>query len=209
MNDLTVTEKYFIVSLTDKGKLPLLGVEIPSCLVVSGLFDMVFENIVVIGEKKRIKILKELPDKLSFLQGMYKMIENNEKLTPEKLVSEYVLTFTGKRLSEYVKLIAQNIAGKGIAEIEKDGAVCIPAQEEKDKIIQEIRAELLEDGVVSADILLLAALMYKGNQIKKYFSKYEADCLKKRIKEIKNTEIGKQVAQAVDYISCLIVAAAT
>lgn len=63
--------------------------------------------------------------------------------------------------------------------------------------------------MVSKEIVLLTAIMYKGQQIKKYFSKYEADCLKKRIKEIKKTEVGELVSEAVDYITCLIVVAAT
>lgn len=209
MQDLTVTEKYLIVSLTDRGKLPLLGVEVPSCLVVAGLFDMVFEGVVEIGAKKRLKAVKELPDNLSFLRCLYDMIIENPKLTPDKLVSEHMLTFTGKRLTNYLKAVAGSLAEKGLADLEKDGEVCFPKDGEKDKIIQEIRAELLEDGVVSKEILLLTALMYKGQQIKKYFSKYEADCLKKRIKEMKKTEIGELVSEAVDYITCLIVIAAT
>lgn len=207
MRDLTVTEKYFIVSLNDRGKLPLLGAEIPSCLVMAGLFDMVFEGAVEIGEKKRLKAVKELPDNLSFLRGLYDLIRDKQKLTPDKLASEYVLTFTGRRLADYFKAIARSLEEKGAADSEKDGKVCFPKEGEKDRIIQEIRAELLEDGAVSKEILLLTALMYKGRQIKKYFSKYEADCLKKRIKEIKNTEIGELVSEAVDYIICVIVAA--
>ena len=209
MKDLTVTEKYLIVSLTDRGKLPLLGVEVPSCLVVAGLFDMVFDGVVEIGVKKRLKAVKELPDNLSFLRCLYDMIVEKQKLTPDKLVSEFVLTFTGKRLTNYLKAVAGSLAEKGLADLEKDGEVCFPKEGEKDKIIQEIRAELLEDGVVSKEIVLLTALMYKGQQIKKYFSKYEADCLKKRIKEIKETEVGELVSEAVDYITCLIVVAAT
>lgn len=209
MRDLTVTEKYLIVSLTDRGKLPLLGVEVPSCLVVAGLFDMVFDGVVEIGAKKRLKAVKELPDNLSFLRCLYDMIIENPKLTPDKLVSEHMLTFTGKRLTNYLKAVAGSLAEKGLADLEKDGEVCFPKDGEKDKIIQEIRAELMEDGVVSKEILLLIALMYKGQQIKKYFSKYEADCLKKRIKEMKKTEIGELVSEAVDYITCLIVIAAT
>lgn len=209
MNDLTVSEKYLIVSLTDRGKLPLLGMEVPSCLVVAGLFDLVFNDIVEIEVKKRLKTVKELPGDLDFLRCLYDMIKENPKLTLDRLVSEYVLTFTGKRLNDYFKSIAVSLAEKGRADLEKDGKICFPKEGEKDKIIQEIRAELLEDGVVSKEILLLTALMYKGQQIKKYFSKYEADCLKNRIKEIKKTEIGELVSEAVDYIICLVVIAVT
>ena len=117
MKDLTISEKYLIVSLTDRGKLPLLGVEVPSCLVVAGLFDMVFDGVVEIGVKKRLKAVKELPDNLSFLRCLYDMIVEKQKLTPDKLVSEFVLTFTGKRLTNYLKAVAGSLAEKGLADL--------------------------------------------------------------------------------------------
>lgn len=69
----------------------------------------------------------------------------------------------------------------------------------------DIRAELLEDGQVSDEIVALVSLLEKSGQIKKYFSKYERDQLKIRLKEIQNSDANKLVKVMVDCINTLFV----
>lgn len=213
LNDLSVTEKYLLVSLNNKGYLPSLGIEINSCFVVSGILDMCFSESIVIGEKNRIKTVKPLPKRLDFLADMYEEIKRKGNYTIEKLTSEYVLSFTGKKFLLYEKAVAESLHKKGVAELEikkgvfSEKVICVPKPNEKDKVIQEMRAEFLEEGEMTDDMILLGTLMYKSQQIKKYFSKYESDCLKKRLKEIKETREGELISKAVDYVVCVLVAA--
>ncbi len=51
-------------------------------------------------------------------------------------------------------------------------------------IIEKIRAELLEDGEISEDVIVLTALMDKVGNLKDYFSKHEQKELKNRIEAV-------------------------
>ena len=61
----------------------------------------------------------------------------------------------------------------------------IPNEADVDHIVQNIRAELLEDGEISEDIVVLTALLNKSKDLQRYFSAYEKQALKKRLDEIK------------------------
>ena len=73
------------------------------------------------------------------------------------------------------------------------------------KVIEKLRAEFLEQGEISDEVIVLGALLNKSGLIKKYFSKYEVQKLNERLKEIKQSEAGVLVKQLVDYIDTLIV----
>lgn len=213
IRDLSVTEKYLLVSLSEKGKLPAFGIEVTSCFAAAGALDMCLAGSLAFDEKDRLKIAGKLPENLTFLSDMYEEIKSNKKYTIEKLVSEYVLSFTGKKLLLYEKAVAESLDKKGAAKLENgkglfsEKVICIPDPKEKDRVIQELRAEFLEAGNMSNDMVLLGALLYKSQQIKRFFSKYESDCLKNRLKEIKKTREGELVSKALDYVVCLLVAA--
>ena len=74
-----------------------------------------------------------------------------------------------------------------------------------DCIVQSIRAELLEDGELSEDVVALTALLNKSGDIQKYFSAYEKKDLKKRLKEIKDNPQNKMIQKVAHYIDSLLV----
>lgn len=213
INDLSVTEKFLLVSLNSRGKLPVFGIEVSSCFAAAGVLDMCLSGCLAFGEKNRLKAVKPLPENLCFLRGMYEEIERKGNLTIEKITLDYVFSFTGKKLSLYEKAAAESLEKNGAAELTvnkgifSDKVICIPKEDHKDRIIQEIRAEFLEDGNMTEEMVLLGALMYKSQQIKKYFSRYETDALKKRLKEIKKSREGELVSKAMDYVICVLAAA--
>ena len=53
---------------------------------------------------------------------------------------------------------------------------------------------------MSEEMIVLAALLDTGGLLKKYFSKYEADQLKKRIKEVRKSEEGAMIKSMMDYV---------
>lgn len=98
---------------------------------------------------------------------------------------------------------------------EKDGLfggkdLYIPNESDVDAVVQSIRAELLEDGELSEDVVALTMLLNKSSDLKQYFSAYEKKDLKKRLKEIKNDPQNEMVQKAVDYVDsllCLVIVA--
>ena len=65
-----------------------------------------------------------------------------------------------------------------------------------DHIVQNIRAELLEDGEISEDIIVLTALLNKSQDLQRYFSSYEKQVLKKRLTEIKENPQNELIHKA-------------
>ena len=76
--------------------------------------------------------------------------------------------------------------------------------EEKDRVIQKIRAEFLEEGQISEETVLLGCLLDKTSLLKKYFSAYEAKMLKQRLKELRKAPENKLINEMIDSVDTLI-----
>ena len=70
--------------------------------------------------------------------------------------------------------------------------------------MQNIRAEILEDGALSEDIVALAALLHKSGELKKYFSAHEKEDFKKRMQEIKKSPQNEMIQKVMEYIDALL-----
>lgn len=209
MKDLSVSQSYLICALNDSGKLSALNTDSPICLLAGGLIDLIFSDSVAISNDKKLSISGELREENQHLNSLYSFIKESKRLSIDKLASEYAFTFSDKRIKMLINDIGLSLAGLGYATTEKGGlfgkTLCfIPDTVIVDNIVQNIRAELLEHGTVSDYMIALVSLLDKSNQIKRYFSKYEKDQLKVRLKEIKDNASNKLVKEMVDYIDTLI-----
>ena len=97
------------------------------------------------------------------------------------------------------KLISLEIK-KGVF---KEKEVIVINEEEFNNIIGKIRIEFLEKGNFTDEFILLVSLLNSTNFLKNIFIKYEKETLKKRLKEIKETEISKQVNIAREIIDVI------
>lgn len=209
MKDLSISQKYFLCVLNDKGKLPSIDATIEVCILAGSLFDLMFLDCVKVGEDKKIYINKELDSSLQHLESLYAYIQESKPMKVDKLASEYYFSFNEKRKKQLFSNIGTSLVTSQVATYEKGGFFgnvdfYFPNRKYVDNIIENIRAELLEDGCVSDDIIALVSLLEKSNQIKRYFSAYEKDKLKIRLKEIKESDSHKVVKEMVDYIDGLI-----
>lgn len=209
MKDLTISQKYLLCVLNEKGKLPALDTGIEVCILAGSLFDLMFSECVKIGEDKKIYIDGELNLNLNYLESLHTFIKDSKPMKVDKLASEYSFSFSEKRKKQLFTDIGDSLVDLGLATHEKGGLFAntdfyIPKKEYIDRIIESIRAELLEEGNVSDDMIVLVSLLEKSKVIKRYFSAYEKDRLKIRINEIKETDAHKVVKEMVDYIDGLI-----
>ena len=67
-----------------------------------------------------------------------------------------------------------------------------------------IRAEFLEDVEVTEDIASLIILLDKSKLLKTYFSEYEQKEIKKKLKEITNSDTGKSIKDMVNNVEYMI-----
>lgn len=209
MKDLSISQEYLLCILNEKGKLPALDFGIEVCILAGSLFDLIFSECVKIGDDKKIYIDGELNSNLNHLKTLHTFIKESKPMKVDKLASEYIFSFNDKRKKQLINDIGNSLVDLGLATYEKGGFFAntdcyIPKKEYVDRIIESIRAELLELGNVSDDMIVLVSLLEKSNQIKRYFSAYEKNKLKARINEIKGTNAHKVVKEMVDYIDGLI-----
>jgi hypothetical protein len=209
MKNLSIAQEYLLCSLNKKGKLPSLSTEIPVCVLASGLIELLASKCIKADEKNYVSVIGDLSGEQVYLKSLYDSLNISKPMKIRKIAEEYIIGLTGRKMTGLVTDIGNSLADKSCVKAEKGGIFgnkdCfIPDTNEVDKVIQKIRAELLESGTMSDETAALVSLLDKSNQIKKYFSKYESEQLKIRLNEIKNTPSDQLVKQMIDYIEEII-----
>lgn len=210
MNQLSVSQQYLLCVLNDKGRMPSFSIEIPVCLLAGSLIDLILAQCVAIGKDKKLAITAQLDEDNRHLSSLYHFIKDSKPMKVEKLAAEYAFTLGDKRIRQLEQGVGASLKALGCVSLKQGGLTgssprFLPDKAAVDSVIQNIRAELLEDGQVSDEIVALVSLLEKSGQIKKYFSKYERDQLKARLKEIQNSDSNKLVKEMVDCINTLFV----
>ena len=215
MKNLSLTQQYLLCVLNKNGKLPTFGLDKTLCLSAAGVLELLMEDALDFDGKK-LTVKSPLPEEKAYLRPVYQAVERKQPVKFESIVEYFSLDFTDKHMNELIDSIGAALVQKGcVQREEKDGLfggkdLYIPNEADVDAVVQSIRAELLEDGELSEDVVALTMLLNKSGDLKQYFSAYEKKDLKKRLKEIKNDPQNEMVQKAVDYIDsmlCLVVVA--
>ena len=145
---------------------------------------------------------------MSYLKPLYNVINQGKPVKADKVMEAYVASFSNKKLNELLEELTNELKVAGVIETVKAGLLgnkekYTPKKEVVTNIIEKIRAELLEDGEVSDEIIALTALLDNAGQLKDYFSKYEQKELKEKLNEIRTSDAGKTAKEAIEYIDAL------
>lgn len=208
MKDLSIAQEFLMCSLNSKGRLPLIGKEVPVCIVAAGIIELL-QNENIKFDSNKIIVTKGLTGELNYLKSLYDELSKYNSIEIKKLIKNYAATLTDKKLNILINDIGNELEGKKCVVKNKSGLFIkkesfIPSEKYINVIVEKIRAELLEDGSVSDEVIALVSLLEKSNQLKKYFSSYESDRLKARIEEIKNTAQNRLVKQMMECIDILM-----
>ncbi|BAE83742.1 GOLPH3/VPS74 family protein [Desulfitobacterium hafniense] len=210
MKSLSIAQEYVLCSLNTKGDLPPLSIKIPVCVVASGLIELLLSNCIKVNENKKLCVINGLGAEQVYLKSLFDSLNKPRPIEIKEIALEYNLSFTNKRLNALVADIGNSLADRDCVTIEKGGILgnesyFIPNPDEVDRVIQKIRAELLESGTVSDETVALASLLEEGNQIRNYFSKYELKQLNVRLKEIKKASSNQLLKQMLDYVDSFMI----
>lgn len=74
MNDLSITQEYLLCSLSDKGRLPVIGKEVSACILAGGLIELLVDGCIRIDEKKSVDVVGVLKDEQGYLRSLYDWI---------------------------------------------------------------------------------------------------------------------------------------
>ena len=217
MKDLSLTQEYLLCILRNKGKLSTFDIEKGMCLTGACVLELLMVGIITREEKDKLSVRTHLPDRMSYLRPVYSYIKQKQPVRFKKIVERNSVTFTNQNVNEMVDAVGKSLVDAGCATEEKGGlfggkTIYVPDEKALDRVIQNIRAELLEDGELSEDIIALTALLDKSGELSRYFSAYEKKALKARLKEIKENpqvEALQKVLEDIDNLFVLLIVAAT
>ena len=207
MKNLSTTQQYFLCILKKNGKISSLEMEKTTCLAASAVVELLMEDILAFDGKK-LSIQVALPEEKSYLRQVYDVVVKKQPVKFENAIEYFSFNFTDKYINRLIEDIGESLAELGCVRKEKGGfmngkILYIPNEADVDHIVQNIRAELLEDGEISEDIVVLTALLNKSQDLQRYFSSYEKQALKKRLAEIKENPQNELIHKATEYIDTL------
>ena len=207
MRDLSITQEYLICTLNKKGALPSANPKAGICMIIGGLLEMQMEKCISMEDKKVI-VSAELPEHMSYLKPLYDVINQKKPMKAQKVVETYYASFTSKKLNMLLDALLDELKSADAVESVKTGLLgskeaFAPKKEAVISVIEKIRAELLEDGDVSEDVIALTVLLDKSGQLKEYFSKYEQKELKEKLEVIRKSKAGTTAKELLWYIDSL------
>jgi hypothetical protein len=213
MNNLTISQEYFLCVLTEKGRLASVFSDAPNYLFAGSMLDLFISKALAFDEKKKVVAADELRPEYAHLSPLYQFVKESKPRKIGDIFASFNMTFTDKRLNELIGNIGVSLADKQCVEITYGGIggkkpYYVPVSGAVNNVVQQIRAELLEDGAVSENMIALVSLLNESGDIKKYFSAYEKDRLNAHLKEIKTSDSNKllkEIFEVIDEINTVII----
>ena len=207
MKNLSTPQQYFLCILKKNGKISSLEMEKTTCLAASAVVELLMDDVLALDGKK-LSVQTPLPEEKNYLRQVYDVVVKKQPVKFESVVEYFSFNFTDKYINGLVEDLGESLVKLGCVQKEKGGfmngkTLYIPNAADVDCIVQNIRAELLEDGDISEDIVVLTALLNKSKDLQRYFSSYEKQALKKRMDEIKENPQNELIHKATDYIDTL------
>ncbi|WP_440896409.1 GPP34 family phosphoprotein [Amphibacillus sp. Q70] len=205
--DYSISQSFLLCVLKEDGTIPKLSLD-ENWLIAAGMLDLILHDTIDYVDEK-IQVKGELPRKLSYLKTFYTFLKSSDK-SAKSVVIEFSTKDLGKYKTKLFKAIAKSLVEVNAVKIDSKANFLsssesyIPNKVEVQKIIEEIRAELLEDGPVTQENTVLSMLLNTSSHLKDYFSKHERNKLNEKMEEIRNSPVNSPVKEAMESTILLI-----
>lgn len=200
MKRMSTAQEYYTLMIDKNGLMPAMyKAEAGAGLVAAAFLELLVNDIISV-ENKKITVRDKLPENMEYLGTLYTYLQEKTR-TMEKVVMEF---YSGRRNRELVEGIGETLCEEGAA-VEKEGGVFgpkrlfIPSKDYKEALVEELRTAVREDELTPREVALIY-LLEEAKCLKQYFSKYESDQLKEKLKEIKKDPMNRRLAQMIDYV---------
>jgi hypothetical protein len=209
MQTLSPTQEYYLCAVNNKGNpKSLKSDEVTACLLVGGIAELVEQGLIARDEKKRFVVVGAWDGSPLYLKPLYETLASFKKPKSIKgLAESYLLGLNHKLPDELMATIGASLAAANCADelteqgLLKNKAKYAPKPEAVMRVIEKVCAEFLEESAATDETLCLAAFLDKSGLIRDYFSKVEKETLKKRLKEVRESEASASVKQVLDEIT--------
>lgn len=201
MNRKSITQEYFALVVDENGNMPpMRRDEANAGLVVAGCMDLLLNNVIA-WEKKKITVLKEIPNELRHITSLYAYLNEKPRST-DKLMNDY---YTGSRIKQLTaeigeSLLADDAAAKGTGGLFGSKTIYIPEKGYKNEVIGFIKSSVTKNDEITPHDATLLYILKETKNINQYFSEHENDVLKGKLEEIKKNPQNKQLAAMINYV---------
>lgn len=209
MRDLSIVQKYMVCTVNEKGVFPFASVEERILgLVAAGLLELEMEGCVAIHGRK-VSTAGKLPARRTYLEPLYTFIQEKQGVKIDVVVDAYNFSWTDKRLKPLWSAVGESLVKLEAATPCKAGLLgkqigYQPAPGVVQSVVEQMRAELLEDGPVCDDTAALVVLLEQVKCLKMYFSDFEQKAIQKKIQTIVDTPEGKIVKDMMTYLQVIM-----
>lgn len=204
MQELSITQEFLMCALNRKGEFSNNEKLQSICLVISGLLELQEAGYIQL-ERGKVTITRKFDNEKSYLKPLYNSInERKKESTIEDLVTDYVISISGKKFAEYFSSVGNSLVDQNCTVLEsgffKANKYYIPDEESKERIIKKIRTAVEEDEAINQEMAILILFLDRSESLKQNFSKKEREQLKSRQKEIKTSDHYKNVRAIIKLI---------
>lgn len=212
MDRATITQEYFVLLVNGKGRMPILnGTEAKAGIAAAGVMDLLLAEVIQI-EKKKAEVVEALPEELAFLNSLFGYLQGKGR-SVTKIVEDFSMSLTDARLKQLTSDIEKSLMETGALREEKVGllgnkTVFIPSEEWKEMLIDSLKTEVTRKEAFSLHDTVLVSLMKETKILKQYFSKYEADMIKAKLKVARENQDSRIVKEMIGYIDEVMAAMA-
>ena len=174
--------------------------------VTAALCELLLNGVIEIDDSKHIVIKKDLEENQFYLSSVFKFIADSELQTMKKLVESFSWSLKNDKLKQLINQIVESLVENKSVESSKSKVIFFeknyykPIQQIVNGIVERIRAEILENGNMDEDTLILSVLLKESTLLNAYFSKHESEVFKKRFEELENTEVSILTKELIEDI---------
>ncbi|WHY74746.1 GPP34 family phosphoprotein [Fictibacillus enclensis] len=204
MENMGISQRYLLLSLNDKGGVaPVGSLRIRSFLIASGILELIMEDVILLLDNQ-VTVNQELPKDKEYLRIVYNRISQEKSVHLKKLARELA---TNRKLFKELfnsigdTLVDLNVVTKTNGGILGHSTQLVGGEEDKKNMVEQLRAELLEEGPVTTDTVVLSSLLIGNHTLKHYFSEFEEQELKDKISSLRKDTTNKEIFAMVDGIS--------
>ena len=158
--------------------------------VLIGLLD---EEAIRIEEKGKLAVARHHFNGDEASRVMLRILEQAGKKTLKQWIQSFYAR--GKNRSQVFQAVVKPLLCNGDLKEEKvrvwfliPVSRYVPSAATKDRIVQRIRAELLEEGPITRQTALLTMMLDMSKLLKAYFSEYEQNELRKRLQRLQEEQ---------------------
>lgn len=218
--DFTLTDAILILAIDqEKPIFSFLSFSVFSAAFTSVLIELDAAGIVefngirknLLDKSPELRVQSGLPPAYISCKAVYDAITESKQQTIEDVASAFLTDITGSRLNQFAAERKARLISLGVLEqsttkgwLGRESTKETVKAEYVDRIIEELRAELLEPGCPSDEAIILTRLLEKSGLLKHYFSAHEETQLKQRVDQsiqaLEGQPAGKILGETDDLI---------